>query len=146
MIISCSSFDSLYLMPSFSFLLRIPKCCIKLLSLIKHSTGKYIFPRNDYTITPTEATLKGKALSSSLVVFPYSFKLGLKAFLNGQKVATYPVYNGGMTGIFVSKGDFDLKLIVPFSWYFLTMLMQFFYYFCFFLYLSYIIETSFITG
>ena len=92
----------------------------------KHSTGKHIFPRNDYTITPTEATLKGKALSSSLVVFPYSFKLGLEAFLNDRKVETYPVYNGGMTGIFVSKGDFDLKLVVPFSWYFLTLLMQFF--------------------
>lgn len=90
----------------------------------KDSIGKYIFPRNDYTITPTGATLKGKALSSSLVVFPYGFKLGLEAFLNGRKVATYPVYNGGMTGIFVSKGNFDLKLIVPFSWYFITMLLQ----------------------
>lgn len=92
----------------------------------KYSTGKYIFSRNDYTISPTEVTLKGKALSSSLLVLPYSFKLGFEAFLNNRKVATYPVYKGGMTGIFISEGDFDLKFIVPFSWYFLTLLMQFF--------------------
>src|SRR3990170_8078773 len=42
MTISCSSFDSLYLMPSFSFLLRIPKCCIKLLSLGKDFEQKLI--------------------------------------------------------------------------------------------------------
>lgn len=84
----------------------------------------YIFQKNDYTVTPVGANLKGDVQTPALVVFPFSYKLGLKAYANGKETETYPVYQGGMTGIIVPKGKFDIGLVVPLSWYHFTLLIQ----------------------
>lgn len=85
---------------------------------------KYFYPKEDYTVTPNGISLKGYAQKNSLTVFPFAYKLGLKAYLNGERSKTVPVYEQAMTGIIIPEGNFHLSLLSPISFYQGTLLIQ----------------------
>jgi len=69
--------------------------------------------------------LKGANPSASFIVMPFSYKFRLMATLNGRPIDTYPVFNGGLTGVIVPEGPFELELSMPFSWYYPAVLLQY---------------------
>jgi hypothetical protein len=79
----------------------------------------------DYSFTPRGAFALGSVDSTSLVVFPFSYKMGLRAYLNGGQAETYSVYGGAMTGVLVPGGEFRIELRVPFSLYQPAVLVQY---------------------
>lgn len=88
------------------------------------SVKNLFFSKENYVITPKGAHLRGSIQSASLVVFPFAYKLDLRAYLNSEKVETYSIFNGAMTGIIVPKGEFYIDLIMPLSAYQFTLLIQ----------------------
>lgn len=87
-------------------------------------TDNYYFSEDKFEVTPAGAHLKVNVPAPLFVVAPYNYKLGLKAYLNGQKIDTYPVYDGAMIGVFVPRGKFDLDFIMPFSSYQIAIVIQ----------------------
>lgn len=83
----------------------------------------YYYPAVE-DLTPSSLHLTADAATSLFLVLPYNYKLGLKAYLDGQKIETYPVYDGAMIGMFVPAGTFSLDFIMPFSGFQLALLVQ----------------------
>ncbi|MFQ5464988.1 MAG: hypothetical protein ACE5EI_03580 [Thermodesulfobacteriota bacterium] len=80
--------------------------------------------RGSYRYTPRGAYFNGAVAADSLLVLPFNYKLGLRAYLNGESVRTYPVYDGAMTGVFIPGGPYSLRVEASLSGYVLTVLLQ----------------------
>lgn len=93
-------------------------------SIRQTSTEPIPYPKEDYTVTPKGASLKGSVQESSLVVFPFAHKLGFRAYLNREKTRAVPVYAGALTGIIVPEGKFNITLCVPLSFYQVATIIQ----------------------
>ncbi len=89
------------------------------------STEIRFFEKGSFQVTPQQAALRGANPSASFIVLPFSDKFRLLATLNGRPVDTYPVFNGGLIGVIVPEGPFELELSMPFSWYYLAVLIQY---------------------
>lgn len=77
-----------------------------------------------YALYPDGLRLQGESDSGALLAVPFAYQLGLKAVLNGKPHATVPLYDGGMTGISLAGGKFDLRLSVPVSFFSVAVFVQ----------------------
>lgn len=77
-----------------------------------------------YFFTPRGAVLQGSSGTSCLAVFPFGYKLKMRALLDGKSVKTYPVYGGAMTGVMAPPGWFTIELSMPLSAYEFSVLIQ----------------------
>lgn len=82
-------------------------------------------PLSGFEVTPRAVRISGIAPRDGMLVVPFAHGLGFEARLFGQKVRTFSVYKGAMTGIMVTEGPFELDLAIAVSLYKIAVLLQY---------------------